>query len=99
MSKLRVPVRTLIGDGRDIVIITYYKNKHCELIYIIQEELAMHAMAVDQTFYEENCKQNYVWDQTGGCIPFKGVIRIHTQMFRVCIQIWVKIMVIATELT
>ena len=38
---------------------------------------------------QENCKKNlYVVDQTGCCIPFKGAIQM--QMYRVCIQIWVK---------
>ena len=41
--------------------------------------------------YEENCKKPlYVLDQTGGCILFKGVIRIQMLMYRVCIQILVK---------
>ena len=57
---------------------------------MIQEELTMQQQLI-RLFYEENCKKPiYVWDQTGGYIPFKGVIRIQMQMFRVCIQIWVK---------
>ena len=40
-------------------------------------------------FYEENCKKN-ILDQTWGCIPFKGAIRIQMQMNRVCNQYGLK---------
>ena len=38
------------------VIITYLKNKHCELIYIIPEELTTQWQLI-VLFYEENCKK------------------------------------------